>query len=111
MTPVPVPVLSVVTDAVSAASNAASGPGGTLDSSDIFAPASAVVTVVWVSVRSASAKFNLPEVGLFEISGPPGVPVPPENATVSGPVVMTGTSLVPVTVIVNVTGVFKSSGA
>ena len=43
----------------------------------------------------------MPVVGTFAVRGPPGTLVPPENAIACGPVVMTGTSLVPVIVMVN----------
>ena len=70
--PVPVPVLSVGTDAVSAAWNAASDPGGTVEPSDSTASVSAVVTV-WVSVRSTSVNVSVPEVGSVGVRVPPGV--------------------------------------
>src|SRR5438445_12360459 len=109
MVPVPDPVLSFVgstIQAVSAALNASSGPGGTVDSSDIVQLVKAAVTVC-VSVRSGSVKANVPFVASPEMSGPPETLVPPENPMdwVTLSVVMTGTSLVPVTVIMNVTGV------
>ena len=115
MVPVPVPVLSFVgstIQAVRAALNASSGPGGTADPSDIVQLLKTAVTVC-VSVRSGSVKANVPFVSSPEMSGPPETLVPPENAMdwVSLSVVMTGTSLVPVTVIVKFTAVFKSSGA
>ena len=55
---------------------------------------------VCVSVRSTSVKSRIPEVALLEVSGPPYVPVPAVKAMVCAPVVMTGWSLVPVTVMV-----------
>src|SRR6266436_1245656 len=109
MVPLPVPVLSVKIDAVSAFSNSARGPGGTVD------PASTalvnLVETVWVSVRSASRNDRSPEVGSLVVMGPPGVLVPPENAMLCAEVVMTGTSLVPVIVIVIGTVVDSLLGA
>ena len=58
---------------------------------------------VWVSVRSVSTNDSVPEVAPVAGRSPPGVLVPPSNSTVCGPVVKSGTSLVPlVIVIVNV---------
>ncbi len=96
--PDPVPVLSVTIDAVSACSKIANGAGGR------FSPfGNSVTETVWVSVRSGSSNEMVPEVGTWVVRSPPGTLVPPLNAMVCGTLeVMTGTSLVPVIVIVKV---------
>ena len=70
-----------------------------------------LVETVWVSVRSTSVNASVPEVGTFVVRLPPGMLLPPENEMCCGPVVMTGTSLVPVIVIVNERVVVSSFGA
>ena len=105
MVPLPVPELSVAIEALSAFSNIASGAGGTVaPDSDI---AVSLVETVWVSVRSTSVKSSVPWVGTLVVRSPPGMLMPPENAMVCGPVVMTGASLVPIIVIVNVLNVAR----
>ena len=61
MTPLPEPVLSVPIVAVSAASNAASGPGGTAPPD--HAGIASFTETEWVSVKSGSVKANVPLVG------------------------------------------------
>src|SRR5580700_8823126 len=82
--PSPVPVLSLLIDAVSAFSNIPSGFGGSVDPSST-AVASATDTL-WVSVRSGSSKLIVPDVGTLAVRSPPGTLVPPENAIVGGAV-------------------------
>ena len=137
MVPVPVPVLSVPMDAERAFSNVWNGPGyfdssaarlSAVPESDapVRSPVRPVETIVWVSVRSGSVNDSVPfslYVSAVEWTtltpgdsdvgarSPPTVPLPPANLMVCAPVVMTGTSLVPVIVMVNWSGVFSSSGA
>ena len=63
-------MLSAEIDAVSAFSNSARGPGGTVDPDESTALVSLVATL-WVSVRSASWNDRSPEVGSLEVMAPP----------------------------------------
>jgi hypothetical protein len=104
--PNPVPVLSVAIDAVSAFSNIAAGRR------QIEPRRNNLTETVWVSVRSGSSNAIVPEVGTWAVKSPPGTLVPPVNAIVCGTLeVMTGTSLVPVIVMVNVAVPVSWSGA
>jgi hypothetical protein len=82
--------------------------------------------MVWVSVRSGSVNDSVPfslydsVVGWLTLTpdvsdvgprSPPVVPLPPAKLMVCAAVVMTGTSLVPVIVMVNLRGVYSSLGA
>src|ERR1700687_1385962 len=115
MVPLPVPVLSEPTLAVSAALNAARGPGGTLPP-DHWGGTSPYVTE-WVSVKSGSLKTNVPLVaaawpaGSFAERKPATTSLSPVKASTGTEVLMSGTSLVPVIVIVNGLTVIASFGA
>jgi hypothetical protein len=77
-----------------------------------FSSALAILTAtVCVSVRSGSVKASVPWVAVLGISSPPFVSVPDETKlTFCCGLVMTGASLVPVTVIVIVVVPVWSSG-
>src|SRR5260370_18687826 len=113
MVPLPVPVLSVAMLAVSAASNAARGPGGMVPTGGGTSP----YLIVWVSVKSTSLNANVPLVaagwpaGSFAERKPATTSLSPVKASAGAEVVMTGTSLVPVIVIVNDLTVTASFGA
>src|SRR6267154_265547 len=111
MVPLPLSVLSAKSDvAESAVVNRLSGVGGTVDPGSTAL--TSLVDTVWVSVRSASVKVRIPEVGSsVDVSTPPGVDLPAANSINCGPVVITGRSLVPVIVIVNDCSVNSLAGA
>src|ERR1700694_2520460 len=116
MIPLPVPVLSVPILAASAASNAARGPGGTTPPD--HAGVASFTETEWVSVKSGSLKANvpldgaaLPVTGSVPERNPATTSWSPVKASAAAEVVMTGTSLVPVIVIVNGLTVTASFGA